>query len=341
MSVPVESLKTLSKIKRTYGFKYLINPTVQEKIFDKLNLESVYKNPTDLKVLDMYPGPAQHSSIFYNRFKPKQHVLLESRIDFKSYIKETFTGPEFTLYDKDPYEWSTYTNLIDKEKILVPETQTPDHIHDKFLIMAHLTNSSSEALMMQWLACIGNKNWLQRFGLVKMLIWIPTATACKLLSLPNDALRAKCSVVTEAFTNTKLIALSDQKALSLYNPKVIEQCDPFVFSNEDTHFSRFSSISLLEIDPKPHNIDLDNWDYVTKHLMVLRRTPLDEAVMSLGHGAREHFEKSVGDKAFLKKCPVELTCDEFVYLTDIFHKWPFKPDIYMDFVDVYQENGNI
>lgn len=340
MSIPVKSLQSLSHIKHYYGFRYLLNPLLHEQIFDKLKLEQTYKNFQEVKVLDLYPGPAQQAAIFYNRYKPKQYALLENRPDFSKHLKEEFYASPLEVFESNPYEWSSYTDLIDKTRQFVPEKQPLTHINDKFMVTANLTNHAHEGLLMQWFACIGNRNWLQRFGRVKMLLWVPTSAAAKLLATPGSHLRSKCSVVREAFTDTKLIALTDTKERELFGKSEFERYNPILFANSDAWQIRDKGIALLEINPNHHNIDLDNWDYVTKHLLILRKTPLTESLNCLGHGGKDYFNQKIQDKGFLNKTPGDLTNYEFLYLTDLFDKWPFKPDIYMDFVDVYQEEGS-
>ncbi|EDO17866.1 hypothetical protein Kpol_1043p56 [Vanderwaltozyma polyspora DSM 70294] len=338
MSLVVKPYQALSKLKRFYGFKYLLNPLIHEQIFDRLKLEDTYGDFSKVKVIDLYPGPSQHSAIFNNRYKPAKHVLVENRASFLSHIKETYTDSKFGIYDKDPYEWSTYTDMIERHKVLTPEVQSRDKIHDKFLAIAHLTNSSSEGLFMQWLTCIGTGNWIMKYGRVKMLVWLPTATAVKLLAVPGKVGRSKCSICTEAFTDTKLIAYTEGKEVQKFNQDLLKRHNPLEIKNADTAPIVLDSISLLEVNPKKNDIQLEYWDYVTKHLMILKTRKLSEALESLGHGARDYFAANVKDISIFDKFPAELTNEEFIYLTDIFYKWPFKPDIYMDFIDVYQDN---
>lgn len=335
----MKSFKELSKIKQYYGFRYLLNPETHEAIFDKLRLENTYRDTSQLKVLDLYPGPGQFSSIFYNRLKPKQHVLMESRAAFLQHLRNEFDNTPLQVIEKDPYDWSSYVDLIDRTKVLEIEKQSLEHINDRFLTLANLTNPAHEGLLMQWYACIGNRNWLQRFGRVKMLLWVPTSSAAKLLATPGSVPRSKCSVVRETLTETKLVAISDTEELKLFDEKVMEDSEPIVFPGTDVLQAREKGISLIEVNPTAHNVDLDNWEYVTKHLLILKGTPLIDALESLGHGARDYFKNQIADQDFLKKSPNKLTSGEFLYLTDLFAKWPFKPDIYMDFVDIFQDEG--
>lgn len=338
MSLPVRDLKALSKIKHYYGFKYLLNPAVNEAIFNKLKLENTYRDPTQWKVLDLYPGPSQQAAIFHNRFKPAQYAMMESRPDFLEHLTQEFAESPLELHKKDPYEWSSYVDLMDRSQLFTPEKQSLERINDKFLCLANLTNTGHEGLLMQWYACIGNRNWIQRFGRVKMLIWVPTTAAVKLLAAPGTVARAKCSVVREAFTETNLIATTDTKETKEFDESVWND-DPIVFPASDVWPNREKGISLLEVNPNAHDIDLDNWDYVTKHLLILKKTPLLDALDSLGHGGKDYFKGKIKNKELLKKTPRDLTTEEFVYITGLFANWPFKPDIFMDFVDIYQEES--
>ncbi|QLG73603.1 hypothetical protein HG535_0F01130 [Zygotorulaspora mrakii] len=339
MSLPVKNLQILAQIKHYYGFRYLLNPVIHNKILDKLNLQKTYGNFQDTKILDLYPGPAQHAAIFYNRFRPEQYTLMENRTDFFDYLKTEYSNSELQLAEKNPYEWSSYTDLIDNEKQFVPDKQPLTQINNRFLVTANLTNASHEGLVMQWFTCIGNRNWLQRFGRVKMLVWVPTPVAAKLLASPGSNARSKCSVVRETFTETHLIALSNTKECEMFHETEFEQMSPIVFPNTDVWQVRDKGIALLEINPTAHQVDLDNWDYVTKHLLILKKTPLKESLDSLGHGGKDYFNLKITDKNLLEKSPGQLTSVEFIYLSKLFDEWPFKPDIYMDFVDVYQEEG--
>ncbi|GAV56113.1 hypothetical protein ZYGR_0BA00190 [Zygosaccharomyces rouxii] len=339
MSLPVRNYAQLSKIKHFYGSKFLLNEKIHDRILDKLKIEKTFKNSREMKVLDLYTGPGQHSAIFYNRYKPKQYGVMEARPDFQKILKEQYEHSPIQIFAKDPYEWTSYTDLINSEKAFVPEKQPHESLNNKFMVIANLTNSAHEGLLMQWFNCIGNTNWLQRFGHVKMLLWVPISSATKLLATPGMHMRSKCSIVREAFTDTNLVAISDGSEKKQFDRTVWECSDPLVFQNEDTYPQRGNGIALLEVNPKKHITDLDNWDYVTKHLLILRKTRLKDAVESLGHGAKDYFSQKVEDPTFLNKYPVDLTNDDFNYLANLFNMWPFKPDIYMDFIDIYQEEG--
>ncbi|CAL9731884.1 mitochondrial transcription factor 1 [Monosporozyma unispora] len=341
MALRIPTLAEISTVKHSYRFQYLINQTICDKIFTKLQLDKTYPNNLkDLKVLDLYPGPAVQSAVFNNRFTPKQHLLMESRKSFAEfqdrYLIPYDNSNHLTMIRKDPYDWSSFTDLIDKEKKFQPEVQSRNHIHNEFLIMGNVTEKKYEGLIIQWLNCLGYKNWLMKFGNVKMLLWLPTQTAVKLLALPGTKHRNKCSLYLEAFANTNIVALSHSEHIKDFDKKLIEKSSPVLIDNSDAIFPINSkdAITLLEINPKDHAIDVDTWDYVTKQLMILRGTPLLDAVESLGHGAREYYLEKLTDKSLMERCPATFTYDEFLYIIKLFKAWPFKPDIYLELYDI-------
>ncbi|KAL3228600.1 Mitochondrial transcription factor 1 [Nakaseomyces bracarensis] len=339
MSIAIPTRAQLSHIKSWYGFRYLLNPEVQGKIFDRLAIGQRYDK--DLQVLDLYPGPGVQSGVFYDKFKPSRLAMMESRRYFVKHLEEVYGSSPLQLIQQDPFKWESYTDITDEQKIFVPETVPYQSLNNKFYIMANLTEKKHEGLLMQWLACIGNRNWLFRFGRSSMLVWMPTPVAVKLLAEAGDRTRHKCSLMREAFSETKLAALSDSKDLKKFNKHTLEGFDTVIMSEDDLSAHGSYGISAIEFTPKVHNIDLDNWEYVTKHLMVLHKTPLVDALDSLGHGARDYFmEKVIPEKRYLLEAyPQDFTNDDFVYITDLFNMWPFKPNIYMDFFDHLQEES--
>ena len=201
-----------------------------------------------------------------------------------------------------------------------------------------------EGLIVQWLKCAGYKNWLQRYGRVRMLLWVPCSTAVKLMAPPGVTARSKISLVRETFTDTKLVAIGGEQhgGAGKFSETMLKEHDPVIFGWEDMVPDKKKQgddgIVLLDIRPKDHDIDFLLWDYVTKYLMILRRTPFAEAAESLGHGGREYFTEKIGDPEFMKRYPITFTSEEFLKLTQLFDIWPFKPDITMD---LYDDNNDV
>ena len=278
-----------------------------------------------VQVLELYPGTGLPSYIFHDIYKPKLQVLMESKPAYAKVIEQHLTLLDnIKLHKEDPYMWESFVSLIDEKKIMQPEVQTRDHIHDSFIVMGNLTDKRGEQLYMQYLQCIANKNWMQRFGLVRMLFWVPQTTAIKLLSPCGFKSRSRCSVITEAVTDTRLIATTPDN-LASFGPGVLDKYDPLILPEDKTDYA------LLEVLPLNHNMELEYWDYCMQRLLVCKSTPLEDILEVLGHGASD-FLKCRIDPELLKKKPMQLTNQEFTKIASLYALWPFKPSIY-DFYD--------
>lgn len=317
-------------IKISYGSKYNISPLIYEKIYNKLDLPKTYKDMSNLNVLELYPGPGVSSFIFHDMYKPKKQLLMEPRISFVEHLKKNFDDVKsIQLYEKNPYLWESFIEMTDHDKLLIPTTQSRDHINDEFLIMANLTDRKGEQLYMQYLQCIANRNWMHRFGLVKMLVWVPQMTSAKLLAPIRNKNRARCSVLSEAVTDTRLIATTDNN-IKCFTKEILDAHDPILIP-EPT-----KSYSLIEVNPKEHNLDLDNWEYVVQRLMIMKSTELNGILELLGHGAHDYFVDKL-DKSYLKMTPSEMSPNNFSVIADIFNMWPFKPTCLIDFYEQQPE----
>ncbi|QEU61887.1 Mtf1 [Kluyveromyces lactis] len=321
-------LPLANKIHTSYGSQFEKNPKVINQILDKLNLESYYKSES-LQILDIYAGPLIQSVILNERLKPKKHVLLEDRLKFVELYQATLKDhPSMVNYNKNPYKWETFLEMTNEDRVLTPSVQKRDHIHNEFLIAANLTNKKGEQLYVQYLQCIANQNWMQRFGLVKMLVWIPQQTARKLFAPFSNKDRNRLTLLSELATNTKLVATSEN-SVKKFLPDCIEKFDPVIIPSDN---KSPDDLSLVEINPRDHSIDLDHWDFVTQKLMILKSKPVEEMIEILGHGARDWFISRL-DPVLLKKKPYELTYLEIDEIAKVFALWPFKPSLLVDFYD--------
>lgn len=321
-------LPLANSIKTTYGSQFLKNPKIITQIFDKLKLESQYKSK-ELQVVDIYSGPAVQSAMLTERLHPKKCVLFDDRRKFAELYQQVLDGNgPIVHYNKNPYKWESFLELTEQDKILTPSFQARDHIHDEFLVTANLTNKKGEQLYVQYLQCVANQNWLQRFGLVKMLVWIPSQTAKKLFAPFSNKDRNRITLLSEMASNTKLITTSEA-SLKYFLPESLSKFDPVIIPSKEPHTE---DLSLVEINPRNHNLDLDNWDYVTQKLMILKSQPIGDSIEVLGHGAKDWFSPRLRPE-LLKKKPYEMTYMEINEIAECFALWPFKPHILIDFYD--------
>ncbi|CDR44367.1 CYFA0S14e02278g1_1 [Cyberlindnera fabianii] len=322
-------LPPIPQIRKYLNTSFLTNPKIATKIADSLNYNY---NGKDLSILDVYSGNMLMSCALHNALRPNQHLLLEPRLAFSKHIDDHITSlsssdstSSHTMehLKLNPFNWSTYLELTDpKTGILQPGKETRDHIHSKLLMTGYI---HEEGLLMQWLACMGNQNWIQRFGNVRMLLWVPEASAIKVLAGAGAAARHKCSLVRETFSDTRLLATTDTPKLAkdAFDKTTLREGKTLVIDADD--FSG-SPMSLLEINPKDHSIeDVYSWDFVTKNLMILRTKTVAESVRNLGAGAGEYFDDKL-PRELMKKRVKDLVADDFVHITRVFDLWAFKPD---------------
>lgn len=342
------TLKTMQKgladLSCTIRLQFPVGEKYLSQIIQKLDLPRQYNKP-QLKILDLYAGPSVQSVMLNDLLKPKQHLIMESRPKFVQFNKEYVVGHNgMQIAELDPYEWSSYDKIIKEDKIFTPTVQSREKMHDELLISANVTDLKMKGLVLQWLDCIPNENWLMKYGRVKILLWLPTVTAAKMLAPVGHSKRHRWSLVTETVTDTKLVALTDGNDLNEFDPDLISKWNPIVSESANDIFQSKKSSSqgsscLLDITPKNVNINADVWNYVAKQLLILKSTPLETSLNSLGHGASEYFKSVVKDPSLLEKLPVQLTTEDMLYLVDIFDNWPFKPNIYFEAFNVYFDHG--
>lgn len=325
----LERLPELVKgIRATYGSTFENDPKILRAIVNKLDLKSQYRSK-NLQILDIYAGPSLQSLIVNEELCPKTQVLMDDRKKFVELYQDVYRNhPSIVPYNQNPYKWESFLELTDKDQLITPEFQKRDHIHDKFLITANLTNKKGEQLFVQYLQCVANQNWLQRFGLVKMLVWIPQTTARKLFSPFSTKDRNRITLLSEAVTDTRLIATSDLSE-KFFPKECLEKFKPIKLEGEA---GLTENLSLVEINPKDHNLDLDSWDYVVQKLMILKSKPVRESLEILGHGAHDWFLPRLSPRILDMK-PQAMTYLDINEIGKEFALWPFKPPLLIEFYE--------
>ncbi|AET40642.1 RNA polymerase specificity factor Ecym_6260 [Eremothecium cymbalariae DBVPG len=312
----------------TYGRNSSMNPQLYEAAYNKMKIHQTFKDNSKLQVVDMYSGPGVGAKVFNDMVQPQTHILMEPKAAFAKIAEDHISGSgSIKLYRKEPYLWESFISLTNEDKLIAPEKQSLDHIHDSFLIMGNLTDKRGEQLYMQYLQCVANRNWLQRFGLVKMVLWVGQSTAAKLLAPVGFRGRSRCSLITEAVTKTKLIATSEEKASKLFHSDVLEENDPILIKEEK------GDVALLEVTPVKHDLSLDSWDYCAQRLMITKSQPLESILEVLGHGAKEYLVPRL-DPRLLSMKPICMTPEDFSIIAREFDTWPFKPTTLIDFYEV-------
>lgn len=321
------------------SLKSLVNPESCQKIIDKLDLKLKYPNTSNLDILDIFPGFGLLSTMINHELQPRNHVLVEEHpgctnhyTEMKSLLETTGNTENIRFYPRNGYKWETFNDLVNKDKIIQVKDAPRDKIHDELLVVANvLSYHLSEPLFAQWLMCCAHKNWLQKYGRVRMICLIPEVTAQKFLSGPGFPKRNRTAVKRDIFTETKLIAINeidgDNYMPDGYNfdPNLLVKDQPVVLSLDTVHPAPIR-MAVVEVEPKdPVDIDVESLDYVTQILMYRSTHPLEEALRYIGPGGKEDLAPKL--KHLLKVCPRDMKAEDFVDIVKVFDSWAFKPTL--------------
>jgi len=159
----------------------------------------------------MNPGLGLWSRLLHERLRPKSHILLETNTNYQEHLAGLKSKyPKMTVVGLDGYEWDTYTDLFEsnrfpeptfepgfrppKVKVVPPE----DGINPDLLFVGNLTRVQfSQRLISQLIETCLLGGWVQRFGRVRFVLWVPSIDKERLLPHALQA-RARPSVVTDA-----------------------------------------------------------------------------------------------------------------------------------------------
>ncbi|EGV60497.1 Mitochondrial transcription factor 1 [Yamadazyma tenuis] len=322
------------------SLKSIINPQACQQIIDKLDLKKKYPKSNSLNIVDIFPGFGLFSTMINQELRPKKHILMEeTKVCIPHYEglfellqKDKKYNDSFVLYPKNGYKWESYETMVNEDKLLEINTQSEDNIHDELLIVANmLTLTYGEAVFAQWLACSAHKNWLQKYGRVRMICVLPEVTAQKFLSGPSFFRRNRSSIKRDLFTDTKLIAINEMEGDNYapdgygYDPNLLVKDQPVIVPLT-TIYPAPTRMAVVEVNPKQTvDINTDYLDYIAQILMYRRTHPLQEALKYLSPGAEEDLGPKL--KHLLEKTPRDLTSEDFHELVKAFESWPFKPSL--------------
>ena len=317
-------------VKRLYSRHNFGNYEKSVEAISKLGYTDFYKDAT---IVDAYPGIGVFSAALYNALKPKKHILLEPFPNYHKYLS-TWNAPGLILDKSDPFRWATFSGL-EKSGVIDVDVQPRVQVHDKLLFYTTLTHLQGLQLMIQYINCIFNQSWLQKYGRVRILAWVRVSSAERLLSGPNELFRHRQAVNRESCCDARLVIhnrVDSPPSQSGSYPKLLT--NPLVLSSQNDIVSPRTKepICLVEFTPKAEPVEYpDEFEYVIKALFTARSTPLKQNMSLLGAGAEQDLAPEIED--LLHKKPVELTLDETKRVVRAFARWPFKPEILHDFYE--------
>ncbi|KAI5957610.1 MTF1 [Candida theae] len=325
--------KFFDKLPRfNYGKSQLKNPEACQLLLDKLNLKPQY-NSANLDIIDATPGFGLFSSMLNHELRPRNHILIDCHDEtikrwntqIKTLHSTTGNKENFKFVDRDPFSWATYSNLYKHELLPPTKQQSYDKMHDELLVVANWTGTKDEAIIAQWIKCCSHRNWLMKFGKVRMILFMPSSTAMKFLSEPGFRKRNRTALRRDLYTDSKLIAIGEESDVlgEGYDPRVLVRDQPMVI--DKAAFIRNAAVAIVELSPGKHTSDaIANIDHLLSTFFVTGAT-LREQLPKIAAGA-EYLVKLLPDEILDKKAG-EFTTDDILKISHAYEQWPFKPSV--------------
>ncbi|CAI5756845.1 unnamed protein product [Candida verbasci] len=332
-NIPVEFYKDKQTVGKDRA--HVDDPESIQKIIDKLDIKLKYGS--NLTIIDTNPGRGIWSTMLNYELKPKNHLLLEpSKINQKMWKKllESINSNEenFNLLSSDyaPYSWKSY-KLIEEQYNF--NKLGFEKENDELLVLGNWTGAQDEPTIAQWIGCLGARNWLIKYGRVRILMFMPSKTAGKFLSEPNFHRRNRTSMKRELFTKSRLIAIGDDTTGSATNkdyiaegfdPEVMVRDQPILIPGKGILKNR--SISLVEFIPGDYTIDdIQLIDNNILSLLYLSNATLGETIPKIGPGAEYLLTKL--PQHILEKDRHQFSAEDLIKFTKAVEEWPFRPSL--------------
>ncbi|KAH8904496.1 S-adenosyl-L-methionine-dependent methyltransferase [Coniochaeta sp. PMI_546] len=174
--------------KKVKGDKHRVN-IVDEKLCDDIinYIRPTLDRHVGCDIVDLYPGAGLWSRKLHDTLQPRSHILLEPDADLYAPFLEPLTSrPNVTLLPKSGIVWTELNEVLTKEHLphqveRNPRTETPQR-NDTLLVTANLSffpkkkyqsfANVTQLLLYQFINSIRSGTLFQKYGLVRMLIWV-------------------------------------------------------------------------------------------------------------------------------------------------------------------------
>lgn len=327
------------------GLPLITSPEKCQAIIDRLNLQSSYA-PGKTDVIEVFSANPLLGSMINQEIKPRRHYLVEHARNLlkgwkqmvDSLNKTTGNQEHYQVYNGDAYQWPTYTNLLEQE--IKPQTQDRTQPHSELLLLANLSLTTfGELLWAQWIQCGIYRNWLHRYGRVRMLLLVPELLAQKFTSYPSSLRRNRTTVKFEMYATLKLHAITgNPKTMTSflypaegYDPRRILADQPIILEPEDVSLpkSLFAVVEMIPRDVDPY-ADHELYSHILQQFFSSRDQKLVDILPRVAPGA-EDLAGELGELAYLTAR--DLSMEQWQRVFTVFEEWAFKPSD-LDFLDL-------
>ncbi|OIW26707.1 S-adenosyl-L-methionine-dependent methyltransferase [Coniochaeta ligniaria NRRL 30616] len=181
--------KALSKgEKKAKGDKHRVN-IVDEKLCDDIinYIRPTLDRHVGCDIVDLYPGAGLWSRKLHDTLQPRSHILLEPDAElYAPFLKPLTSRPNVTLLPKSGIVWTELNEVLTKEYLphqveRNSRTETPQR-NDTLLVTANFSffpkkkyqsfANVTQLLLYQLINSIRSGTLFQKYGLVRMLIWV-------------------------------------------------------------------------------------------------------------------------------------------------------------------------
>ncbi|KAI0066265.1 S-adenosyl-L-methionine-dependent methyltransferase [Artomyces pyxidatus] len=291
-------------------------------------------------VIEAFPGPGALSRalLTYPPSKLRKLIILEDHQPYLDYLLPLADAdPRVTIIPKSGFTWDTYSEMEEDGVLDVEKVAWGEKLHPNLHFITHIPrNVAGEQLVAQLFRCIPEKTWLFKYGRVPMSFVVGERVWRRVASPPTkvNAERCKLSVIAEAVSDFSL-SLSPEN-LSPFDDH-FHPARQLVREGGKTDHRRVGiPMVTANITPFADQIiakgKLDQWDYLTRRLFVLKSTPLRKVMSSVAPGA-DTLLKMITDKSLPSNQYVDinkpvrlLTVADWALIARAFDAWPFAPE---------------
>ncbi|OHW96453.1 hypothetical protein CSPAE12_04894 [Colletotrichum incanum] len=179
--------KSKEKVKRPLGDKARVN-IVDEKLCDDI---IKYIGPTlerhrGCDLVDINPGAGIWSRKLQDFLQPRSHILMEPDEDlYRPFLEPLLERPNTQLLPQSGILWKELNEVLRHIKNQTPKPRGPGTVperNDTLLVTANLSyypkkryrafDSVTQLVLYQLISSIRNGSLFQKYGLVRMLIWM-------------------------------------------------------------------------------------------------------------------------------------------------------------------------
>ncbi|KIJ49434.1 hypothetical protein M422DRAFT_246523 [Sphaerobolus stellatus SS14] len=308
----------------------LCNPTTAKTTVKALFNKKAVKRPKT--IIEAYPGPGVLTRALLE-LPPDiigKIIVVEDVTLYSQKLKELAAyDSRVTVIDSNAISWDAY-NLMESEGLLGKQRNWSDKPDLEFI--CQLPNTvHGEQFLSQMLRAIPHKTWLFKYGRIPLHLFMVESLFDKMRARPQELKRGKLSVIAEATADIQC---------TLPFP-VLQPYDkhfwPSTYGGSPTPAARKPGKPMVLATVKPKETQrilpnmADKWDFVLRHLFVLKTTELRKALPSMAPGAKALIpylsgpDVPIEDQVDITTPIRNLTIQDWENIVKAFDRWPFAP----------------